>query len=204
MTKTSVKKFRRKSRSQPAKKPNRNGTKNVRNRNQRRQSRRRPGRSFVTSRDAGKFKEDVAWSIDLGNLDRTQTALARRTTWKSAIDAHRSQQADTRWNTETTYIRGGDDQNRSPVLTVFWHCGFTRFSSRTGLGARARQQTVNGFGRGCGSKGSGNADSQLFIRSSGWSGQCRPRPGDSGCVAAHPADRRAASYLPLRAGWAGW
>jgi len=92
-------------------------------------------------------------------------------------------------------------RKRSSLLTIFWHCGFTHFSSRTGLGARARQQTVNGFGRGSASKGSGNADSQLFIRSSGWSGQCRP-PGDSGCVAAHPAYRRAASYLPLRAGWA--
>jgi hypothetical protein len=91
---------------------------------------------------------------------------------------------------------------RSFMLTIFWHCGFTHFSSRTGLGGMARQQTVNGFGRESGSKGSGNADSQLFIRSSGWSGQCRPRPCDSGCVAAHPAYRRAASYLPLRAGWA--
>ncbi len=91
---------------------------------------------------------------------------------------------------------------RSPVLTIFWHCGFGHFSSRTGFGARARQQTVNGFGRGCGSKGSGNADSQRKLRSPGWSGQCRPRPGDSGCVPAHPAYRRAASYLPLRAGWA--
>src|SRR6476661_632791 len=98
-------------------------------------------------------------------------------------------------------IRPG--QIRSPFLTIFWHCGFRRFSSRTGVGARARQQTVNGFGRGLGSKGSGNADSQRFIRSSGWSGQCRPRPGDSGCVTAHPASRRAAaSYLPLRAVWA--
>jgi len=92
-------------------------------------------------------------------------------------------------------------RKRSSLLTIFWHCGFTHFSSRTGLGARPRQQTVNGFGRGSGSKGSGNADSQLLVRSSGWSGQCRP-PGDSGCVAAHPAYRRAASYLPLRAGWA--
>jgi hypothetical protein len=99
----------------------------------------------------------------------------------------------------------GDDgpgSTRSSVLTIFWHCGFTHFSSRTGLGAMARQQTVNGFGRESGSKGSGNADSQRKLRSSGWNGRCRPHPGDSGCVAAHPAYRRAASYLPLRAGWA--
>src|SRR6266478_4772834 len=25
---------------------------------------------------------------------------------------------------------------RSPVLTIFWHCGFGHFSSRTGFGAR--------------------------------------------------------------------
>src|SRR5882757_625693 len=53
------------------------------------------------------------------------------------------------------------------------------------------------------SQGSGNADSQRKVRSSGWSGQCRPSPGDSGCVPAHPADWRAsASYRPLRAVWA--
>jgi hypothetical protein len=92
--------------------------------------------------------------------------------------------------------------DRSPVLTIFWHCGFRHFSSRTGLGASARQPTVNGFGRRSGSKGSGNADSQPKFWNSGWSGQCRPRPCDSGCVPAHPAYRRAASYLPLRAGWA--
>jgi hypothetical protein len=51
------------------------------------------------------------------------------------------------------------------------------------------------------SKGSGNADSQLFVRSSGWSGHGCPR--DSGCVRAHPRSWRAsASYRPLRAVWA--
>ena len=51
------------------------------------------------------------------------------------------------------------------------------------------------------SKGSGNADSQRKVRSSGWSGQGCPR--DSGCVRAHPASWRAsASYRPLRAVWA--
>ena len=92
---------------------------------------------------------------------------------------------------------------RSAPLTIFWHCGFSHFSFRTGTGTPFRQQTVNGFGRGYGSKGSGNADSQLYVRSSGWSGQCRPCLRDSGCVYAHPATRRAAaSYRPLRAVWA--
>ena len=51
------------------------------------------------------------------------------------------------------------------------------------------------------SKGSGNADSQRKVRSSGWSGQGCPH--DSGCVRAHPASWRAsASYRPLRAVWA--
>src|SRR6266478_5888313 len=53
------------------------------------------------------------------------------------------------------------------------------------------------------SQGSGNADSQPNVRSSGRGGQCRRSPSDSGCVAAHPASWRAsASYLPLRAVWA--
>ena len=51
------------------------------------------------------------------------------------------------------------------------------------------------------SKGSGNADSQRKVRSSGWSGQGCPH--DSGCDRAHPASWRAsASYRPLRAVWA--
>jgi hypothetical protein len=92
---------------------------------------------------------------------------------------------------------------RSPQMTIFWHCGAPRFSSKTGSETRLRQPTVNGFGRESGSKGSGNADSQRFVRSSGGSGDGRSRPGDSGCVRAHPADWRAsASYRPLRAVWA--
>jgi hypothetical protein len=50
------------------------------------------------------------------------------------------------------------------------------------------------------SKGSGNADSQQDVRSSGWSGQGCPR--DFGCFRAHPPSWRAASYRPLRAVWA--
>src|SRR5260370_878658 len=30
---------------------------------------------------------------------------------------------------------GRGHADRSPVLTIFWHCGCTHFSSRTGLGA---------------------------------------------------------------------
>ena len=51
--------------------------------------------------------------------------------------------------------------------------------------------------------GSGNADSQRKVRSSGWGGQGRRFLRDSGCVPAHPASWRAsASYRPLRAVWA--
>jgi hypothetical protein len=92
---------------------------------------------------------------------------------------------------------------RSPQMTIFWHCGLPALSSKTASETHFRQPTVNGFGRGCCSKGSGNADSQRFVRSSGGSGDGRSCPGDSGCVRAHPADWRAsASYRPLRAVWA--
>src|SRR3984885_9364962 len=53
------------------------------------------------------------------------------------------------------------------------------------------------------SQGSGNADSQRKVRSSGWGGQTGLYPRDFGCVDAHPASWRAsASYRPLRAVWA--
>src|ERR1700722_7290036 len=53
------------------------------------------------------------------------------------------------------------------------------------------------------SQGSGNADSQRKVRSSGWGGQGGLYPRDFGCVHAHPAYWRAsASYRPLRAVWA--
>jgi len=111
--------------------------------------------------------------------------------------------------------------HRSAGLTIFWHCGHSPFSSRT-TPARSRQRTVNGFGRGFPrlardqqkwtpvlrpiarriDSGSGNADSQRKVRSSGWSGRCRPCA--AGCVLAHPASwwRASASYRPLRAVWA--
>jgi hypothetical protein len=91
---------------------------------------------------------------------------------------------------------------RSPVLTIFWHCSPSAFSSRTAARRVGLQRTVNGFGRRFGRlTGSGNADSQRKVRSSGWSG--RGRPCNSGCVGAHPPSWRAsASYRPLRAVWA--
>jgi hypothetical protein len=41
---------------------------------------------------------------------------------------------------------------RSAILTIFWRCGAPYFSFTTGSGP-LRQQTVNGFGRGCGLEG---------------------------------------------------
>jgi hypothetical protein len=93
-------------------------------------------------------------------------------------------------------------RTRSTPLTNFWHCGLPHFSFRTAPERAFRQPTVNGFGRESRFKGSGNADSRPKARSSGWSGQVRWHPRDSGCVAAHPAYWRPASYRPLRAVWA--
>src|SRR6478609_956184 len=101
----------------------------------------------------------------------------------------------------TSLARPGGE--RSPILTIFWHCGGTAFSSRTTVRRRFRQRTVNGFGRGFwGLEGSGNADSQAFGWSSGRGGDARAC--DSGCCeGAHPASWRASpSYRPLRAVWA--
>ena len=41
----------------------------------------------------------------------------------------------------------GGDAKRSPLLTIFWHCGAWQFSSRTARRGGRRQRTVNGFGR---------------------------------------------------------
>ena len=102
-------------------------------------------------------------------------------------------------------VEPGDDSHpkRSPLLTIFWHCGHWHFSSRTA-----------GFGV-CGNEpstvlpeaspivGLGNADSRRKWRDFGWVGWCRPRARDSGRVPAHPPYWRAsASYRPLRAVWA--
>jgi hypothetical protein len=92
---------------------------------------------------------------------------------------------------------------RSTRLTIFWHCGRLVFSFRTVGKACPGQPTVNGFTPGYRLKGSGNADSQRKVGSSGWSGRRRAYPRDSGCVRAHtPYWRDSASYRPLRAVWA--
>ncbi len=85
----------------------------------------------------------------------------------------------------------------------FWRCGCGLFSSRRTPWSGSRQPTVNGFVRRfCRSKGSGNADSQRYQGNCGGGGRNRRFRRDSGCVPAHPPYWRAASYLPLRAGWA--
>jgi hypothetical protein len=92
-------------------------------------------------------------------------------------------------------------QNRSAQLTIFWHCGWPHFSSRTGLKRASGNEPSTVLAEDSASQGSGNADSQRKCWSSGGSGPCRPLR-ESGCVRAHPAYRRAASYRPLRAVWA--
>src|ERR1019366_1089292 len=88
-------------------------------------------------------------------------------------------------------------------LTIFWHCGFRHFSFRTASERATGNEPSMVLVEDCASKGSGNADSQRKVWSSGWSGLRRAYACDSGCVAAHPASWRAsASYLPLRAVWA--
>ena len=92
---------------------------------------------------------------------------------------------------------------RSTFLTIFWHCGCWRFSFRNiAEGASAASNRQWFWLKDSRFKGSGNADLRRKLRSSGQGGQRRCFPGDSGCLAAHPASRRAASYRPLRAVWA--
>jgi hypothetical protein len=92
---------------------------------------------------------------------------------------------------------------RSAHLTIFWHCGCRHFSFRKAPERLSGNEPSMVLAEDALSKGSGNADSRPNVRSSGWSGQCRSCPRDSGCVLAHPASWRAsASYRPLRAVWA--
>jgi hypothetical protein len=101
------------------------------------------------------------------------------------------------------FLPSAGGRTRSPMLTNFWHCDGPYFSFRTAAERRPGNEPSTVLAEDCASKGSGNADSQLFVRSSGGSGARRPSPGDSGCVPAHPASWRAsASYRPLRAVWA--
>jgi hypothetical protein len=96
----------------------------------------------------------------------------------------------------------GRAETRSTQLTNFWHCGYGCFSFRTAPERVPGNQPSMVLAEDGASKGSGNADSQPNVRSSGEGGQGRPCLRDSGCVAVHPAYRRPASYRPLRAVWA--
>jgi hypothetical protein len=92
---------------------------------------------------------------------------------------------------------------RSAHLTIFWHCGCGGFSFRKRLERMPGNEPSMVLAENALSKGSGNADSQRFVRGSWGSGHGRPSRCDSGCVRAHPASWRAsASYRPLRAVWA--
>jgi hypothetical protein len=75
---------------------------------------------------------------------------------------------------------------RTPMLTIFCHCGFRRFSSRTTAERRAGNQPSTVLPEDFAPKGSGNADSQRKVRDWGRGGGGR-RSFASGCVPAHPA-----------------
>jgi len=94
-------------------------------------------------------------------------------------------------------------QTRSPILTILWHCDWRPFSSRTALARASGNKPSTVLAEHHAAQGSGNAD----WRPNRWDfrdgGRSRRRSCVPGCVAAHPARRRASpSYLPLRAGWA--
>jgi hypothetical protein len=104
------------------------------------------------------------------------------------------------WVRGTVFQGSGD---RSAHLTIFWRCGLSQFSSRTGAEAPAGNEPSMVLAEDRASKGSGNADSQRNAWSSREIGRYCRCLRDSGCVPAHPASLRAsASYLPLRAVWA--
>ena len=104
---------------------------------------------------------------------------------------------------EKTLKRRAAFQIRSVNLTIFWHCGTRHFSFRTAWERLPGNEPSMVLAEDARPKGSGNADSQPNVRSSGESGQCRSSRCCSGCVLAHPASWRAsASYRPLRAVWA--
>jgi hypothetical protein len=92
---------------------------------------------------------------------------------------------------------------RSVNLTIFWRCGHGHFSFRTAWERLPGNEPSMVLAEDARPKGSGNADSQPNVRSSGWIGFGRSSRSDSGCGLAHPASWRAsASYRPLRAVWA--
>jgi hypothetical protein len=62
---------------------------------------------------------------------------------------------------------------RSVNLTIFWHCGTRHFSFRTAWERLPGNEPSMVLAEDAGPKGSGNADLQPNVRSSGESGQCR-------------------------------
>jgi len=158
----------------------------------------------ICTRDRGCSAHPVfpAPSDFLGPSDwQSPGRLARRAAKSCGVGRHCADGARTRSYPPPS--GEGKGRTRSPMLTNFWHCGGPSFSFRTGAERRPGNEPSTVLAEDCASKGSGNADSQLFVRSSGGSGARRPSPGDSGCVTAHPASWRAsASYRPLRAVWA--
>src|SRR5262249_27280815 len=92
---------------------------------------------------------------------------------------------------------------RSPLLTIFCHCGHWAFSSRTTRRGAPGNEPSRVLAENFALLGFGNADSRRKLRDFGWGGRRRPRPCDPGCVPADPPYWRAsASYRPLRAVWA--
>jgi hypothetical protein len=82
---------------------------------------------------------------------------------------------------------------RSPILTIFWHCDFACFSFRTRLWARPGNEPSTVLAEDCAVSGSGNVVSRRKIWSSEGGGAGRSSLRCSGCVAAHPPDRRASA-----------
>jgi hypothetical protein len=82
---------------------------------------------------------------------------------------------------------------RSPILTIFWHCGFAAFSFRTRPWARPGNEPSMVLAEDCVVFGSGNADVRRKVRSSGGGGPGRSSSRARCCAAAHPPDRRASA-----------
>jgi hypothetical protein len=82
---------------------------------------------------------------------------------------------------------------RSPILTIFWHCDSASFSFRIGLWACPGNEPSTVLAEDCAVSGSGNVVSRRKIWSSEGGGPGRSSLRCSGCVAAHPPDRRASA-----------
>jgi hypothetical protein len=131
-----------------------------------------------------------------GNADSHPVILAQRL---SAV-ARRANDA----NAVRRSPAGDDLKTRSFMLTILWRCDCRPFSSRTAFARGSGKKPSTVLAEHHAAQGSGNADS----RPNGWDfgeggSRSRRRSLGLGCVAAHPAHRRASpSYLPLRADWA--